>query len=919
MTMLLTASPSLCSASYTGVGNPAHETLWCAEAVDFFRTNPDQFSIYAAAYFGMSRKTRIEVPDRFAKMIPDFDPVAAAYLRMQQLPGDTPKPARQVALSGSDEALSRLAHALYMAVIHPDGTLQSMRLRAVPLSKGLASPTTPLATLIRDLRSIQPLKAVPTKFALLSQHEADATLRDPAKLRSFLQDATGGTTTLKRAIAQTTLTVQTDFTAVLQVSSDAVAAAGPKSTSDELKNAQAVKSAGVAVLSLFDSPGSKQIDSFVTPALSGTSALMDLAQNGFSAIATGNVVTSAVALVKFIQNTPDPAALAQQDILKDLRKIQRSLDIINHRLDVMNGKLDAISTKLDDIVTNQNVNTQEVLTQLAQISDQVTSTQTLQWQAYSASLQQRNDQEFETCRSSFATHSPMVSAAVNDPSNLAYAGCLGTFLSEAVHTSAAGPALSTTIDFNRADLLRLVSQHGDPESALSLIPYMAASAQSPVAVVQVSPDSTITTPPLDPDTWADGVKRYLQIRYWVPELPDKTGALDELANPAERFKTNFAPILARQLPKAAVNRYFGVVGLLNTFLETEAQPLFKARAVKSGNDLVGTTRPAIYHEINVFAPSDALQGQVLSAILQLGLAKEVDTVRGDGAFVIWEYRGPTHTFGWNREWFNGCIVTDISASMSDGSGSMGPISVRYCSPPLQPGVRPPIERFCQHFDGAPPKCQHGLTFQQAMYFDQVFDGGQVFRGMEASAQDTVRARWPAFVSNFRQATDWPAWEASLPRADGFTPTMSGAFFAQQRAKIEAALAAQRAQVASFMAQRVHATDNTAEEEQAKLKFMSLIEEINRSYVAAVGLMILSYGECIPYNTYSDWPSSGTYALTSGTAIQLNLLKGILPSVGSLNAQSFPVLVEVSGTTRCRTFPKSILDGEDWLSGYKQLH
>lgn len=43
--------------------------------------------------------------------------------------------------------------------------------------------------------------------------------------------------------------------------------------------------------------------------------MMDLAANGFTAAATGNVVVAAVALMKFFGNSPDPASVAQQQIL----------------------------------------------------------------------------------------------------------------------------------------------------------------------------------------------------------------------------------------------------------------------------------------------------------------------------------------------------------------------------------------------------------------------------------------------------------------------------------------------------------------------------------------------------------------------------------------------------------------------------
>jgi hypothetical protein len=113
------------------------------------------------------------------------------------------------------------------------------------------------------------------------------------------------------------------------------------------------------------------------------------------------------------------------------------------------------------------------------------------------------------------------------------------------------------------------------------------------------------------------------------------------------------------------------------------------------------------------------------------------------------------------------------------------------------------------------------------------------------------------------------------------------------------------------------TDPSATDPEKKVaaELTALIQELDRAYVAAVSLMVLSYGESLPYTEFDDWPQSGQYGLSSGTAILDQLRAGVVPLPPTLDAQTFPILFQ---DLKGRGFPRSITQGLDWLDGYDAM-
>ena len=110
-------------------------------------------------------------------------------------------------------------------------------------------------------------------------------------------------------------------------------------------------------------------------------------------------------------------------------------------------------------------------------------------------------------------------------------------------------------------------------------------------------------------------------------------------------------------------------------------------------------------------------------------------------------------------------------------------------------------------------------------------------------------------SYFRAAADWPTWEASLPTSDGFTPALAQGFFSTQRPKIAAKLKSLQSQLVSLVVQWQTDPSATESEKKVAAELTALIQELDRAYVTAVSLMVLSYGESLPYMGFDDWPQN----------------------------------------------------------------
>jgi hypothetical protein len=575
---------------------------------------------------------------------------------------------------------------------------------------------------------------------------------------------------------------------------------------------------------------------------------------------------------------------------------------------VIDGKLDTVISKIDYVVSNQNANTQLILKELAQIENQIASAETITWIAIQAGQQHDISQAFTTCKLEFETHaSPDVSKEFS-PANIEYNRCLGIFLNEATHDASSSAAFSTDIDFNRGDLLQLITKRSIPEHALALLPYFAASAIADPKVTTVTPDPATQLPPFDPETWAEGVQLYLQMRYWVPEVHDDTPSLNDLVQNGADFEASYNSVITRQLPRKSVARYVALVNSVNQYLEQTVQPLFDQAQASQGLDLIGSTRPSMFSTINVFAPAETFKSRIFGTSLQLGLAQETDAVRGDGH---WALTAPKH--GGAHPVFWGCLIMDVTAQLPDTS-SLGPRSFRFCTDPsMSILICPQPGSGCYLHGTAATFPAFSLLFN-AYCESSCTDPQNTAPLMEQRAEE----RWPQLIKLFRSSSDWPVWENQLPVSDGFSQASAATFFDHSKDKLIVRLASLRSQLSEFIVQKETDPNATDQEKAAVAQLKDLTREIDRAYVTAVSLLVLSYGECVPATGFDDWPTEGMYGMISGTALHDRLGKGILPVAPALDASTFPVLFQGETAATCPGFPRGVTEGLDWLSGYKAL-
>ena len=772
---------------------------------------------------------------------------------------------------------------------------------------GLPSKNTPVRKLIDNLSAIDGLQSIPKAFHQLSDSEANNVITQESKLKVFLSSAIGNTNSIRQIIEVHNQSIVTDLTIQIQSQPDQAAQAAAK-TEKDIKDATAIKNASIAIIGLFDKNLASDVDKFATPTLNGTTAIMDLASNGFSAAATGNVVVAAVSLVRVLGNFPDAAAVEHQQVMNALAALSSQLKAISQKLEVIDGKLNTVISKIDDLVSIQHADTNLVLQELEKIEDQIARSQTLIWQTEQDILAQDHDTHMQGCRKNFSNY---ISNAVNDADSAAafeYNNCVGDFLSLARTESKYPGNLGNSIDFNADNLLNVIRRN--PEDAVALLPYFVTLTNASASVLNfnVAPDPGVKPLPFNPEVWADEVWRVLLMKYWVPQAKDDGSDIFDLKNDVNVFKTSFQtvlecpqeppPFVTSCLAKRAVMRYIVQIGILNQFLMSEVQPVFR-ESVSSKIDLLGGTRPTIFSPIDIFTPPGNLGNAVLGNLIQLGIASEVVTVRGDGEFrIVYPHHAP------GRYNFFGCLVMDISAA--DGPVQIGPKSVRFCEDQRI--------QLCHYVGPGHFECLHGFTLGSPDMLTLGSMWGKT--GVDTIAQ--IQSRWPDLVRIFRSAPDWPSWEAQLPSSYGFS---SAAAILAEGGKIQLALDKLKSDMYKYIVVLQNSLPHgTSAEVSVANKFKSFIEEINRSYVTAVSLLVLTYGECLGYSGFDDWPKTGPYGLMSGDEIKSRLASGESPIIPELDAAHFPVFfANQPGGAQCRGFPAGLTKGMDWLAAYDLLH
>jgi hypothetical protein len=157
---LLFLSGAIKAASETGVGIPVQRTFWRMAAAEYLRENPDLFARLANAYLGLGGEPLPagSIENQYARVIPGFDPVAAACLRLRLLPSNASVSAKRIALGSLRDAVNTLVDALYSAEVEGDKSSGcALRLKesydADP--GGLLAPRTDVATLFSKFASIQ--------------------------------------------------------------------------------------------------------------------------------------------------------------------------------------------------------------------------------------------------------------------------------------------------------------------------------------------------------------------------------------------------------------------------------------------------------------------------------------------------------------------------------------------------------------------------------------------------------------------------------------------------------------------------------------------------------------------------------------------------------------------------------------------
>ena len=110
-----------------GIGTPLQQALWKVAAKDHLRNHPELFDL-AVAFLGFESTSLLPPTSANARVIPNFDPVAAALLRLKIMPPQASVENKQLALGASDAALSTMADALYNSVLLNNSSERETRL-----------------------------------------------------------------------------------------------------------------------------------------------------------------------------------------------------------------------------------------------------------------------------------------------------------------------------------------------------------------------------------------------------------------------------------------------------------------------------------------------------------------------------------------------------------------------------------------------------------------------------------------------------------------------------------------------------------------------------------------------------------------------------------------------------------------------
>jgi hypothetical protein len=182
---VLAISSTARAAPNDGIGSSLHRVLWTLSATDYLRDHPDAFQRLATKYLGLSNQPLSTPPQSTARMIPGYEPIAAALLRLRMLPLDASPESKRRALSSFDDGIVRLAQDLYSARAVGLASQSRDRLTGEELTlhpAGLPSTNASVKTLLDSLPEVDGLKPLAQAFGALSDTQANDIIDHSVKL-----------------------------------------------------------------------------------------------------------------------------------------------------------------------------------------------------------------------------------------------------------------------------------------------------------------------------------------------------------------------------------------------------------------------------------------------------------------------------------------------------------------------------------------------------------------------------------------------------------------------------------------------------------------------------------------------------------------------------------------------------------------
>ena len=184
-------------------------------------------------------------------------------------------------------------------------------------------------------------------------------------------------------------------------------------------------SVAATLIGLVDPKAGQFIDVVGNSYVTASQAAIDLAENGLSFVATGNLIGAGMAVVNLLQNNPDPASERHKQIMGILTQIGEQLAAVQKQLGVIDEKLGLVLQDVDKIHSGQIVQTEVLIQHFTALERSVSLAQ----QSARTDVREKYFNEFRDvriqCENRFEYGGAILGATSNDVND--YKNCLSKY------------------------------------------------------------------------------------------------------------------------------------------------------------------------------------------------------------------------------------------------------------------------------------------------------------------------------------------------------------------------------------------------------------------------------------------------------------------------------------------------------------